>query len=119
MASKYKIIKNSKNNEIICKQVLTASSFFSRLKGLMFSRDLPECDGLLITSCNSIHTFFMNYSLDVIFLDNHFKVIKIIRDFRPWKMSWIYFKSTQVLELKAGSLRNDLNEGDMLEALDV
>ncbi len=119
MQSKLKLFRNKKNNLIVCKKVRIASSFFSRLKGLMFSSELPSCDGLLIFPCNSIHTFFMRYSLDVIFLDNQLNVIKIIRDFKPWKMSWIYFKATQVLEMKAGSLTLEINEGDALEAIDV
>ena len=110
---------NMKSNLVVCKKVKTANDFFARLKGLMFSRDLPDCDGLLITSCNSIHTFFMNYSLDIIFLDRNLKVIKILRNFKPWKMSWIYFRASQVLEMKAGSLNLELTEGDMLEAIDV
>lgn len=94
-----------------------ADDMFSRMKGLMFSENLPDCDGFLITPCNSIHTFFMLYSLDVLFLDRDFKIVKAVYDLRPWRMSWIYFRAHQVLEMKAGTLNKELKTGDKLEAV--
>lgn len=109
-------VKNSKG-EMICAKVKIADNIFSRLLGLMFSQDLPADEGLLISPCNSIHTFFMNYSLDIIFLDKQFCVVKVIYDMRPWKISWMYFKACQVLEMKAGSLKTNLAVGEKLEVL--
>ena len=116
MPSNKYALKDSKGN-MICAQTRIANNPFSRMKGLMFSQDLSGDDGLLIRPCNSIHTFFMRYSLDVIFLDKNFKVIKVIYDLKPWKMSWIYFKANQVLEMKDGTMRKDILEGEMLEAI--
>lgn len=113
--NKYTI--KAQNGEVICPRVAIADSMFSRMKGLMFSEELPDCDGLLITPCNSIHTFFMLYSLDVLFLDKDFKVIKAIYDLRPWRMSWVYFKAQQVLEMKAGTLKKGIKTGDQFEAI--
>jgi uncharacterized membrane protein (UPF0127 family) len=95
----------------------TATNFYSRMLGLMFSTDLPGCDGFLISPCNSIHTFFMCYSLDILFLDKDFKIVKAIYGLAPWRMTWIYFKSKHVLEMKAGTMKNGLNAGDRLEAI--
>lgn len=103
--------------EIICHKMIVANQIFLRMKGLMFSSGLPDCDGFLIGPCNSIHTFFMLYPLDIIFLDKNFKIVKVIYDLAPWRMTWIYFRSHQVLEMKAGSLRKDLKPGEMLEAI--
>jgi uncharacterized membrane protein (UPF0127 family) len=110
-------ILKTANGEVICQKMIVADDMFSRMKGLMFSEKLPDCDGFLITPCNSIHTFFMLYSLDLLFLDRDFKIVKAVYDLRPWRMSWIYFKSHQVLEMKAGTLKKDLKTGDKLEAL--
>jgi uncharacterized membrane protein (UPF0127 family) len=114
--NKYYTLK-SKDGEVICPNMAIADNIFSRLMGLMFSESLPGCDGLLISPCNSIHTFFMLYSLDVVFLDRNFKVVKAVYDLRPWRLSWIYFKAHQVLEMKAGTLKKDLKSGDQLEAI--
>nr|BDT30036.1 DUF192 domain-containing protein [Bacteriovorax sp. HI3] len=106
-----------KSGEIICNKMMIAENFFSRLKGLMFSAELPECDGFLIRPCNSIHTFFMRYSLDIIFLDQNFNIVKVLYDLSPWRMTWIYFRSYQVLEMKAGTLKKGLQPGEKLEAV--
>ncbi len=83
----------------------------------MFSAELPDCDGFLINPCNSIHTFFMRYPLDIIFLDQNFNIVKVIYDLKPWRMTWIYFRSRQVLEMKAGTLKRGLQTGEKLEAV--
>lgn len=108
--------KNSKG-ETICEKVKVADNMFTRLLGLMFTRDLPSNEGLLIRPCNSIHTFFMNYNLDIIFLDNKFCVVKVIYNMKPWRMSWMYFRANQVLEMKAGNLKSNLQIGEKLEVL--
>ena len=105
------------SGELICKKMILANTMFSRMKGLMFATELPECDGLLLRPGNSIHTFFMLISLDVIFLDKNLKVVKVFYDLRPWRMTRIYFKAHQVLEMKAGTLRKNVNVGDTLEAI--
>jgi uncharacterized membrane protein (UPF0127 family) len=112
--NKFMMIKNSKG-EIICEHTKVADSFKSRLIGLMFSKDLGNSNGLLIAPCNSIHTFFMNYSLDVVFLDRKFRVIKVIYDMHPWRMTLMYFRAHQVLEMKAGTLNSNIKVGDNFE----
>lgn len=110
----------TKQGEVICEQMIVANQFFSRLKGLMFSESIPNGDGFLINPCRSIHTFFMLYPLDLVFLDENYKVIKVLENFKPWRMSWIYFRATQTLELKGGHLKQKLKQplksGDTLEA---
>ncbi|MFX4261819.1 DUF192 domain-containing protein [Pelotomaculum propionicicum] len=79
-----------------------ADSFWSRLKGLMRKRDMPEDEGLLIVPCNSVHSMFMRFPIDLLFLDRELKVIKIVEMFRPWKTTPIIRGSYQVVELRAG-----------------
>tara|TARA_Y100001958_G_C21223771_1_gene549126 strand:- start:1037 stop:1390 length:354 start_codon:yes stop_codon:yes gene_type:complete len=103
-------------NMILGEKVFIASSFFERLKGLMFDDKLgKDFDGMLIKHCNSIHTFFMNYEIDVLFLNRNLEVIKILREIKPWRITKIYFSASQVLELKGGSLSSKIVEGDLLE----
>lgn len=109
-------IKTS-NGQILCQNMKLADDLITRLIGLMFSHDLPDCDGLMLVPCNSIHTFFMRYAIDVVFLDKDLKVVKAIYGIKPFRMTWIYFKAHQVLEMKAGTLSRDLKAGDRLEAI--
>jgi len=60
-------ITNLKNNEIIAEKCVVADSFFVRLKGLIGKKELKQGDGMLFPSCNSIHMWFMRFSIDVIF----------------------------------------------------
>jgi hypothetical protein len=61
----------------------------------------------------------MRYNLDIVFISSNNKVIKIIRDIKPWRMTWIYFRANKTLELPSGKLPMDLKEGDFLEVKDV
>ncbi|MGE3610797.1 MAG: DUF192 domain-containing protein [Bacteriovoracaceae bacterium] len=106
------------NNKILSENIALADDLPSRLLGLMFKRS-PNGDGLLLDPCNSIHTFFMRYPLDVAFISSDNKVVKVIRNLMPWKMTWIYFKASKVLELPAGKMPQDLKEGDLFEVIRV
>lgn len=109
------ICKRSSDNLIICNNMKEAKSFIDRLIGLMFKEPMKNYDGLLIRPCNSIHTFFMKYSLDVIFLSKNLEVIEIYRNLKPWRLTRIILKANQCLEMESGTLRNELIIGDKLE----
>ena len=106
-------------DKILSQNILIAESLFDRLIGLMFSEKLVGSDGLMLDPCRSIHTFFMRYSLDIIFLSSENQIIKIIRNMKPWRMTWIYFRANKTLELPAGKFPFDLKEGDILEVNNV
>jgi uncharacterized protein len=106
---------HQKSQMIIARDVMMADQFFDRLQGLMFKPSLESGKGLLITPCNSIHTFFMRFPIDVIFLDGNNGVVKIIKNLKPWRMTKIYFSSRKTLELPAGQTPIDLKEGDYVE----
>ncbi len=102
-------------NKLISKKMKVASSFFERLVGLMFSNSMKGFDSLLITKCNSIHTFFMRYAIDVVFLNNKYEIIRTYYNLKPWRMTRLVFGATQVLELRAGDLPQDVKIGDRLD----
>lgn len=112
-------VQISYGDKIISKDILIADTLVTRLIGLMFKKSLVGAEGLLLNPCNSIHTFFMRYSLDIVFINSENKVVKIIREIKPWRMTWIYFRAKKTLELPAGKLPYDLKEGDLLEVKNV
>ena len=116
MQNKIYTLKDEAGN-IICKKMIIANNLFDRMKGLMFSIEMPDCDGFLIAPCNSIHTFFMLYRLDLLFLDKNFQVVKVIYGLSPWRITWMYFKAHQVLEMKADTLKKNIKSGDKFEAI--
>ena len=113
------MVRISYNQKILSQKILVADSMGSRLIGLMFAKAPKNSDGLLLDPCNSIHTFFMRYALDVVFLGKDNRVVKILRNVKPWRMTWIYFRARKTLELPAGKLPLDLKEGDTLEVQGV
>lgn len=108
-------IKLKKTEKYLCREAKEASSFGERLLGLMFEEKIPKGDCLVINPCQSIHTFFMKFNLDVIFIDSKYTIIKIIRNFRPWRLSLFYYKSKMVLEMNGGTLPKEIKAGDELE----
>ena len=106
-----------KGDHIFAENVKEAKSFKDRAIGLMFSSQMEGFDGLMIEPCTSIHTFFMNYPIDVVFLNKDNKVVKVIENMKPWRLSSFYFRANKVLELMGGTLKNRLNKDDQLEVL--
>jgi uncharacterized membrane protein (UPF0127 family) len=112
-------IKRKIDQSIIASQTKEAKSFRDRLMGLMFVKEMDGYDGILFDNCRAIHTHFMKFEMDAIFLDKNNKVIKIIRKMKPWRFSSIYLKANKVLELKGGATPESLQEGEELEVLSV
>jgi uncharacterized protein len=78
-----------------------ASSFGSRFRGLMGVAELPAGTGLLLPRTSSVHTHFMRFPIDVVFLDGERQIVSIARAVRPWRFAKA--KSVDsVLELAAG-----------------
>ncbi|HEY85684.1 MAG TPA: DUF192 domain-containing protein [Chloroflexi bacterium] len=109
------IIKNQNKNATLVRQGKVADTFFTRLKGLLGSPPLQEGEGLLLKGEKSIHTLFMTFPIDVIYLDHALEIIKITSDMRPWKLGPYVSQSTYILELPVGVIsRTNSTVGDHL-----
>ena len=76
-----------------------AATFRERAKGLIGSPPPPPGEGLLIMRCNAIHTFFMRYPIDAVFLDRNMRPVKTVRGIRPWRLIvWGGWRARCVLE---------------------
>ncbi len=99
---------------ILAENLKMAEDLEDRIVGLMFKKQMAKGEGLLIKPCTSIHTCFMNFPIDVLFIDRDGKILKMIRSLRPWRITGIYFKAKAVIELPSNSLPNELNEGEII-----
>lgn len=82
--------------------IRVANTFPSRLRGLLFRPQMEVGEGLLLAPCSSIHTFFMRYEIDVVFLDRSCCVRKIVPHVKPWRAAGCR-GAYQVLELPGGA----------------
>ena len=108
-----KIINKSKG--VVLADAIIADTPFKRMKGLLGRKALNEGEALVIKPCNSIHTFFMRFPIDVLFVDKNNKVIKAISSIKPFRITGIYFGAAFVVELSAGTIKRTRTvESDLL-----
>jgi uncharacterized membrane protein (UPF0127 family) len=109
-------ILNSLTNQVLCDHCKLADTFIKRLTGLMFKKNLSSNEGLYITKCNSIHMFFMRFSIDIIFIDKNSKIVYLLKDFKPWRISKIVNGAKDTLELPSGTIeRLGIRIGDIIK----
>jgi uncharacterized membrane protein (UPF0127 family) len=102
---------------VACARCVAADTPWRRLRGLV-GRRLDAGSGLLIRPASSIHTCFMRVPIDVVFLDRHGRVLRVVVALRPWRLAWRR-GAVAVLELPAGACaRAGLAAGDALRPLE-
>ena len=87
--------------QVVCERCEIADGFFSRARGLLGRSQLPRGRGMLIRPTWSVHTWFMRFPIDVVFLDAELTVLKVARFLRPWRAA-ARWHSHSALELPAG-----------------
>ena len=85
MTKEGSIDKDLKTNTPL--QLIEAKTFMERLQGLI-GRKLPPNHGLLFRNSSSLHTFFMTYNIDIVFLDTKGQVVRIVKNLKPWRFCW-------------------------------
>lgn len=114
MAKLYKI-QNEDKAQLLIEKLEIAESFFARGKGLLGRKLLDTNSALWIKPCNNIHTFFMNFAIDVIFVNKKMEIVKIASDTKPYKIVGPFWKSSSVIETAAGCAQKwNLQVGDQL-----
>lgn len=108
-------VLNAHSKELLIPNVELADTYFSRLNGLMFRKQIPQDYGLIIAPCNSIHMFFMKFPIDVLFVDKENRVVDFIENIKPWRVSKVYWNASYVIELPAGKINElKMKKGDIL-----
>ncbi len=85
----------------VCERCTVAATPLRRMKGLLGRSELPPGEGLLLRPASSIHTFFMRFPLDAVFLDRDLVVRKVVAAVKPWRLVFAR-RARSVLELAAG-----------------
>ena len=109
------ILKKKNNSEVLIGDLDVAENFWPRMKGLLGTAELSNQSGLWIHNCNSIHTFFMKFAIDCIFLDSSLRVKKIVGNVVPGRLVFPIWGASSVVEVKAGvAAKLNLQAGDEL-----
>jgi len=104
----------AREDHVVCERCEVADKALTRMRGLLGRRGLPRGHGLLIEPTWSVHTWFMRFPIDVVFLDHDLTVLKIRKHMGPWRAA-ARFRARSVLELAAGECDRLLIEvGDRL-----
>jgi hypothetical protein len=90
------------DGRVVCERCLVAKTPWARMRGLLGRSQLSRGEGILLRPAGSIHTFFMRFPIDAVFLDKSGTVVGVERELRPWRTAR-HRGSNAVLELAAGA----------------
>ena len=108
------LVRSGLPDQILASHVELAVDSESRRRGLLGRDKLDEGAALIIAPCSSIHTFFMRFAIDAVFLDRDFRVLAIDRALGPGRIAGRR-GARAVLELPAGAAqRSGVRTGEML-----
>lgn len=114
-----KKLLNKTKNSVISSQVEFAETFLSRTVGLIGKKNWTTDNALWIKSCSSIHTCFMSFAIDALFVDKNLIVRKKVLNLKPWRITVPTWSANSVFELPAGTIQKSKTEvGDQLDVVD-
>lgn len=116
MKKKYFKAMNITKNKLIGDKIKLANNVFTRTIGLLSRANLSSGEGLLIVPCKSIHSIFMRFRFDAVFLDKEGRVVHIIKEMKAFRASKYIRKAKKVLELPAGTvIKAQIELGDTIQ----
>lgn len=93
------------DGHVVCERCVVADRPWARMRGLLGRKDLPQGEGVLLRPAGSIHTFFMRFPIDAVFVAGDGTVIGVERELRPWRTARRR-GAKAVLELAAGAVES-------------
>ena len=101
---------------VLCERCIVADGALRRMRGLLGRRELPPGEGILLWPASSVHSWFMRFAFDAVFVDPDFTVVRIAANVKPWRMR-SHRGAHAVVELPAGECeRRGLAVGARLAA---
>jgi uncharacterized membrane protein (UPF0127 family) len=113
-SSMRKLVVVAPGGRVVCDTCHLADKPHTRLRGIMGWKNMRRGEGMLIRPTFSIHTMFVRFPIDVVFLDKEMTVVSIAHELKPWRFAGAR-TAKSVLELAAGECRRlGLERGDRL-----
>jgi len=109
-------VLNITRSTILADKVQVAQTFYRRTKGLLGRKSMQEKEALIIKNCKSIHTFFMQFPIDVLFVSKDNKIVTIKKSVPSFRLTPVYLKADFVIELPAKSIEKTQTQlGDSIK----
>lgn len=99
-------IQNVTRGTALADRAVAARSMKARTVGLLGRSSLEPGEALLLEPCSSVHTAFMRFPIDVVYVDRSGRVVKVVRDLRPFRVSAVFRAGRSVIELPSGTVAN-------------
>ena len=107
-------MRNQTRDTLLATAADVADTSAKRRTGLLKHERLEPGEGLWIEPCESVHTFFMKFAIDLVYLDKQHRVRKVRHAVPPWRLS-ACFTAHSIIELPAGTARQTGTQvGDQL-----
>jgi len=107
-------LMNARTHAPLATSVELATTRRTRRRGLLGRDSLDASTALMLEPCAAVHTAFMRFPIDLVFVDHDGCAVKIVKDLPPWRIA-LSTEAYAVIEMAAGSLRGlDLSIGDRL-----
>jgi uncharacterized membrane protein (UPF0127 family) len=114
MASVATQVVNQTRGTVVCESTEVAATMVKRLRGLLGRSGLDHGSGMLFKGESSIHSAFMRFDFDAVFMDRELRVVKLATHIRPWRAVSAK-RARNVLELAAGEIEHlGIQVGDQL-----
>jgi uncharacterized protein len=108
------VLRREDDGEVLSERCVLADTLWRRMRGLLGRRQLDPGEGIVLRPSWSVHTFFMRFAIDVVFVDADQVVVKVVGNLRPWRTATCR-GARDVVELRAGeAARLGLATGDRL-----
>ncbi len=98
-----KTLVNLSQKKVIARKVRYCDNPFTRLKGLLGTKELGRDEACWIIPCNMVHTFGMGYAIDVVFLDKKNEIVSVIQNLKPNRFSPLVKGAHSVVEFASGT----------------
>lgn len=110
-----KLTNVSKENLILADEIVEANTFFKRAQGLIGKKNLPDHIAWWFKKTPTVHTCFMSFPIDVVFVDRKMKVTQIVRNLKPWRVTFpSSLWNDSCFEFAGGALIDQVELGDKL-----
>jgi hypothetical protein len=112
------IVNRTREDRVVCARTELADNLFKRMRGLLGRASLPSGDGMLFRGESSIHSAFMRFRFDAVFMDRELRVVGLAEDIPPWRARSAR-GARNILELAAGEIaRTGVTVGDQLAVVE-